>query len=194
MVVEIKRLGSEREKPNMTPDILYYPNFFLTPYFDKLKSEIEWKHEDVTLYSKTYPLPRLTAWYGERGYTYSGISASIRPWTDALLEIKNKIENVSKYSFDGVLLNLYRNGRDSVSWHSDDEPSLRQDEIASVSFGETRIFKMKSKTTNDKFEIPLNNGDLLIMKGDTQKKWLHSIPKTGKITGERINLTFRKTL
>jgi alkylated DNA repair dioxygenase AlkB len=141
-----------------------------------------------------HDLPRLTAWYGDpaKTYVYSGITVRSLEWIAPLLEIKRRIEGVSDYSFNSVLLNRYRNGSDSVSWHADDEPELGQNPlIGSVSFGEARSFQMKHKFLDEKRKIILEHGSYLLMKGSTQHYWLHQIPKSKRALGERINLTFR---
>lgn len=164
-------------------------------YFNTLLKEIDWKQDKIKLYGKVFDLPRLTAWYGDtdKSYTYSGIPMEPKPWTKELIAIKDKIETESGFSFSSVLLNLYRNGSDSVSWHSDDEVELGANPtIASVSFGETRVFQMKHKSLpNVKVNIPLTHGSFLLMQGETQKNWKHQIPKTAKALRTRINLTFR---
>lgn len=142
------------------------------------------------------PIPRLTAWYGEKDttYVYSGIVLEPISWVEPLILIKNEIEHFSPVKFNSVLLNLYRNGNDSVAWHSDDEPELGQKPvIGSVSLGGTRRFMLKSKDNNnsESYSIDLTNGSFLLMAGDTQKYWLHQIPKTKKEIAPRINLTFR---
>lgn len=163
--------------------------------FRILRQEILWEQEKVSLYGKVHDLPRLTAWYGEPGktYSYSGIKAHSSPWTPALIEIKKRIENVSDTRFNSVLLNLYRDGSDSVSWHADDEPELGTAPIiGSVSFGESRVFQMKHRVEKKgKLKINLENGSYLLMKGATQHNWIHQIAKSGKSMGERINLTYR---
>jgi alkylated DNA repair dioxygenase AlkB len=164
--------------------------------FSRLQSEINWQQDYLTIYGKDIPLPRLTAWYGDRGrdYTYSHISMKPHPWSDLLLTIKKKIEDACEAEFNSVLLNLYRSGDDGVSWHQDNEPELGEAPvIASLSFGATRIFQMKhlSKKEIPRVDIPLFDGSLLVMKGQTQQCWQHRIPKTRKIVGPRVNLTFR---
>ena len=127
-------------------------------------------------------------------YTYSGISMNPEPWTATLLEIKAKINEGANTRFNSVLLSLYRNGRDSLSWHQDDEPELGNDPvIASASFGDTRTFQFRHKARKDikTVSIDLTHGSLLIMKGPTQRFWVHQVPKTAKPVGPRINLTFR---
>ncbi len=175
----------------MKPDIVYHPEYFKRScnYFNWLRNEIQWQQEHITIYGKVHKLPRLTAWYGENSYVYSGIKHIALSWIPILNEIRSELSLLG-YSFNSLLLNLYRDGKDSVSWHSDDEPNM-DSTIASVSFGAMRKFQMKHKQTGERFDLDLADGDLLIMQGDTQKEWVHSIPKTSKKVGERINLTFR---
>ena len=164
-------------------------------FFELLKKNIDWKQDFIKMFGKSHPLPRLTAWYGDekKTYTYSGIPMTPLPWTKDLMEVKSKIEVYSKIQFNSVLLNYYRTGNDSVSWHSDDEKELGEEPIiGSVSFGELRKFRLRNK--EDKKLIhnyELDNGSLLIMRGKTQKYWEHEIPKTKKNVRSRINLTFR---
>ncbi len=179
-------------------DVLHFACLF-DPYeanslFLQLQQNIEWQQEQIKLYGQLHDLPRLTAWYGDpaKTYSYSGISITSLEWIEALLEIKRRIESVSDYSFNSVLLNRYRNGSDGVSWHADDEPELGQNPVTgSVSFGEARPFVLKHKFLDEKRKIILENGSYLLMKGSTQHCWLHEIPKSKRILGERINLTFR---
>jgi alkylated DNA repair dioxygenase AlkB len=164
-------------------------------FFEVLKNEIDWKQEQINFFGKTHDIPRLTAWYGDLGksYSYAGISVEPSSWTDTLLQIKEKIESVSNVKFNSVLLNRYRSGNDGVSWHSDDEPELGVNPIiGSVSFGQSRPFHLKHKDLEGvKEKVTLEHGSYLLMKGETQHKWLHQIPKSKKEMGERINLTFR---
>ena len=163
--------------------------------FDELKREIIWEQEDIEMFGQKHKMPRLTAWYGDedKTYTYSGITSHPRPWTNCLLNIKQKIEMISQASFNSVLLNFYRSGADGVAWHSDDEPELGVNPvIGSVSFGQQRTFQMKHKIKKDeKHKILLGHGDFLLMKGCTQHHWVHQIPKSKTNMKERINLTFR---
>ncbi len=162
--------------------------------FSRLETHVNWKQEFIKVYGKPVPIPRLTAWYGDPGkkYTYSKIEMLPEPWNDVLLEIKLRIEPLAQVKFNSVLLNLYRDGKDSVSWHSDNEPELGQNPvIGSVSFGEARRFMLKHKSKQLKDEVALTSGSFLLMKGETQHFWLHQIPKSQKSIGARINLTFR---
>lgn len=176
-----------------------FPGFLPFPDNDRLLAElgetVVWKQETIMMYGRSMPIPRLSAWYGELEsvYTYSGISMKPLSWTPPLSEIKRGVERETNLEFNCVLLNLYRNGRDSVSWHSDDEPELGKNPvIASVSLGETRKFQLRNKLRSDlKQEIELPHGSLLLMSGSTQECWRHQVPKTSREVGPRINLTFR---
>lgn len=164
--------------------------------FQVLKSTTQWGQDEIVAFGKQIPLPRLTAWYGDKGknYSYSKIFMEPLPWTPVLQEIKSRLELEVKTSFNSVLLNFYRDGRDHVSWHSDDEAELGVNPIiASISFGGTRRFVMKHKEKKNlpKIELPLNSGSLLVMRGETQHYWLHQVPKTKQNVAPRINLTFR---
>lgn len=180
-------------------DVAFYPNFFSTQqsdvFFEDLQNNAAWKQEQIKFYGKLIDLPRLTAWYGDEGktYTYSGIKVDPAPWTPTLLAIKKEIEAVSDITFNSVLLNFYRGERDSVAWHADDEQKLGENPvIGSVSFGETRTFQLKHKRNKDlKAKVILRHGSYLLMKGATQHNWFHQIPKESKARRPRINLTFR---
>lgn len=180
-------------------DISYYPKFFSSEessnYFSMLRNETPWQQDDIRLFGKTYLQPRLTALYGDnkKSYTYSNIEMHPLAFTPTLLEIKQRIESTVEKQFTTCLLNLYRDGKASNGWHADDEKELGKNPvIASVSFGTKRAFHLKHKTDkNLKHKLILENGSLLLMQGETQHLWKHQIPKTKKIIGERINLTFR---
>jgi alkylated DNA repair dioxygenase AlkB len=165
--------------------------------FSKLKSEIIWKQESMKIYGKEVLFPRLTAWYAENGqtYSYSGLKNVPLPFTDSLLALKERCENQAQTPFNSVLLNYYRSGTDSMGWHSDFEPELGPNPIiASLTFGATRKFQFKHKTVPKSIiSINLEHGSLLLMGNNTQRNWLHQIPKTNTV-GERINLTFRQIL
>jgi alkylated DNA repair dioxygenase AlkB len=179
-------------------EYIYIPNFFSKGesdvYFNALMEEINWKQESMHIYGKTLDFPRLTAWYGDndKPYSFSGITLKPERWTPTLLEIKQHIETKAQVVFNSVLLNLYRNGNDSISWHTDAEKELGSNPIiASVNFGATRKFQLRHNTTNEKIELNLSHGSLLIMKGELQHYWQHQVPKTKQTVKERINLTFR---
>ena len=191
-----------KEKITFTlPDaeIEYYPNFFeidrSDDFFEKLQREIPWQQDDITVYGKTHPQPRLTALFGNEGkpYSYSNIVMQPNAWNPLLMFIKNEIEDIVAENFTTVLLNFYRDGKDSNGWHADNERELgRNPVIASVSFGAERSFHLQHNTIKEqKLKITLEHGSLLLMKGTTQHFWKHQIPKTAKPIGPRINLTFR---
>jgi len=163
--------------------------------FNQLQHEIQWKQETLFLYGKQILTPRLTAWYGDEGiaYRYSGVTFVASPWTPALLDIKSKAEAFAGARFNSVLLNLYRDGNDSMSWHCDDEKELGPNPIiASVNFGQQRRFDFRNKENPaQKHAIMLTDGSILVMKGDIQHKWQHQVAKSMKAKGARINLTFR---
>lgn len=177
----------------------YYPNLFDSSnskmLFDKLFNEIPWQQDDITVFGKTHAQPRLTALFGNEGkqYSYSNIIMQPHSWNPLLMHIKLEVEKICQENFTTVLLNLYRNGKDSNGWHADNEKELgRNPTIASISFGAERMFHLKHNTIPDATKkIVLENGSLLVMKGETQHFWKHQIAKTSKEIGPRINLTFR---
>lgn len=184
-------------------DITFYPNFLseekATILMGTLQTTIAWQQDNITVFGKTYPQPRLTALYGNNGqpYSYSNITMYPHPFTKELEEVKTNIESlISPTVFSSCLLNLYRDGKDSNGWHADDEASLGKNPvIASLSLGEERFFHFKHKKDKTlKHKMLLTHGSLLVMKGSTQHNWLHQIPKTSRMIGERINLTFRVLL
>jgi len=180
-------------------EVLFFPSFFNKAdsdrLFKSLLDNIKWQQDKIKFFGKMIDLPRLTAWYGvnDKPYTYSGIPMNPHPWTPDLLEIKSKIELEAKVNFSSVLLNLYRDGKDSVAWHCDDERELGINPvIGSVSFGATRTFKLRHLKDKELVEkVELTHGSYILMKGETQHKWEHEIPKTSKKLTARINLTFR---
>lgn len=185
--------------PLQDASVSYYPAFYneaeAHALFEKIYKETPWQQDHITLFGKTHPQPRLTALYGndEKTYSYSGITMHPKLFTPTLLQIKEKVEAEVGTIFNTVLLNLYRDGNDSNGWHSDDEKELGKNPvIASVSFGAKRCFQLKHKRDKKlKYKLFLNHGSLLLMSGETQHHWKHQLPKTKKINGPRINLTFR---
>lgn len=180
-------------------EVYFYPDLFSAEdsdrLYDTLSTDIAWKQEPIFIMGKSIPQPRLTAWYGDtdKPYSYSGITMQPHVWTAPLLEIKSKIEAIAGVTFTNALLNFYRDGRDSMGWHRDNEKELGINPvIGSVSFGSPRTFQLRhyqDKTLVEK--IPLTHGSFLLMRGSTQHHWLHSIPKQLKVRAGRINLTFR---
>ncbi len=158
-----------------------------------------WRQDRIRIHGRELPVPRLNVWYGDAGraYSYSGIELEAHPWTPALLEIKRSVEcAVAGWSSNSVLVNLYRDGRDSVAWHADDEPELGiEPVIASVSLGATRRFHMRHRERPDaRLNVELVHGSLLVMRGPTQHHYTHQVPKTARLTGPRVNLTFRRVV
>lgn len=180
--------------------IIYYPNFFEAKeadlIFEQLQKEIPWQQDNIRVFGKEYLQPRLTALFGDtdKTYSYSNIKMQAYPWIPILQKIKSNVEIIAKIAFTTVLLNYYRDGKDSNGWHADNEKELGANPvIASVSFGTARNFQLKHNIDkNQKINIQLEHGSLLIMKGTTQHFWKHQIPKTTKPIGSRINLTFRE--
>jgi alkylated DNA repair dioxygenase AlkB len=167
-------------------------------YFEELLNGIEWNQEPIKIFSKEVMQPRLTAWYGDsnKPYTYSGITMKPLRFTPALLAIKEKIEPLAKVKFTSALLNLYRDGKDSMGWHRDNEKELGTNPvIGSVSFGAARTFKLRHYENKKELRtIELINGSFLLMAGETQHYWEHQISKTSNQVGPRINITFRVIL
>ena len=181
-------------------ELIYLPNFLdecqSNFYFEYFLNHLEWQQDDITVFGKTYPQPRLTALYGENNkpYSYSNITMHPKPMPPELQKLKNKVEMDSNHEYSSVLMNLYRTGMDSNGWHADNEKELGINPIiASLSLGAERMFHIKHKVIKDeRHNFLLQNGSLLIMKESMQHHWLHQIPKTKKEIGKRINLTFRK--
>lgn len=164
-------------------------------YIDSLLQNIPWKNDEVVVFGKRIVTKRKTAWYGDSNYVYiySNTIKQALPWTRELVNLKQIVENLSNTKFNSCLLNLYHNGNEGMGWHSDDEKSIEDNStIASVSLGAERKFSFKHKQSNKTISVLLEHGSLLLMKDATQKNWLHSLPKSSKITLPRINLTFRR--
>ncbi len=177
-------------------DVSYLPGHFSTSEADALLVELDdcldWSQESAVVFGKKIPLPRLTAWYGPTGYTYSGVVHSPHPFPPALRRVAGSVEQIAG-EFNCVLANLYRDGRDSVSWHSDNESLWgERATIVSLSFGATRQFVLRHRQTRQRVSVDLEHGSLLVMRGDTQQLWSHAIPKTRRDVGRRINLTLRR--
>jgi alkylated DNA repair dioxygenase AlkB len=192
--------------PIRIPDAeLYYCRDLVVPerlrdsLLDELIARVPWRLENIVVWGKTYPQPRLTAWYGdgEAYYTYSGITLNPLVWIDPILRIKGLVEAVSSESFNSVLLNYYRDNRDSMGLHSDDEFELGpRPIIASVSLGAERtlIMKHRRKQLAEPVRLLLASGSLLLMKGETQRYWKHGIAKETRPCAPRVNLTFRRII
>jgi alkylated DNA repair dioxygenase AlkB len=189
---EIERL------PLVDADLQLWRQVDLGRSYDALLQAIiddtAWRQEEITVYGKPYLQPRLSAWYGDLTYSYSGIRLKPLPWTPTLLDVKRRVETLVKHRFNSVLLNYYRDQNDSMGMHSDDERELGpQPAIASLSLGEERTFLLKHKSRKDlkTVKLALATGSLLLMQGQTQQYWQHGINKERSTCAPRINLTFR---
>jgi alkylated DNA repair dioxygenase AlkB len=161
--------------------------------FEKLRAETPWQQER----SRMGPFPRLTAWYADAGltYSYSGVTHEALPWTEALAEVCRRVEAAAATPFNSVLLNFYRDGQDSIGYHTDAEPELGVNPaIASISLGSVRQFVLKHIKSGEKLKYDLAHGSLLLMGGTCQHHWVHGVPKTKAEVGPRINLTFRNII
>jgi alkylated DNA repair dioxygenase AlkB len=189
---------------NLVPfdgELYLIKQFYQSPESDQLFAALEtglaWREEDIFIFGKWVKVPRLMCWYGDPDayYQYSGVNHQPMPWTTELQAVRAKVEQLCWCAFNSVLANLYRDGKDSMGCHADDEKELGLNPvIASLSLGEERLFKLHHKKRKETLDIILGHGDLLVMAGSLQHHWLHSVPKTKKIKTPRINLTFRKIL
>ena len=182
--------------------LLHYPQFIslekADTYFQRLRQEIDWRQDTIQIYGKKHLIPRLNAWYGEKSYTYSRNVMEARALTPLLLQLQEQLRQAFQLQFNSVLLNLYRDGQDSMGWHADNEPEIAVNQpIASLSFGASRRFLLREKITKgsrisaEKIAFTLSHGDLFIMYPPTQLRTEHALPKTKKVQEPRINLTFR---
>lgn len=163
-------------------------------YFEKLMQNIAWENDQAIILGRQITTKRKVAWYGDQGYeyTYSNVNRYALPWTVELLELRQRVQQLTGERFNSCLLNLYHTGEEGMAWHSDDETDLKKNSaIASLSFGAERKFAFKHKQSKEKVELYLEHGSLLVMKDTTQSHWLHRLPPTKKVTTARINLTFR---
>ncbi len=199
MLADIPKLIPE--KLNLPDaDVWFYPGVFTTLESERLLTELitttAWRHDKIKLFGKEFWQPRLSAWYADAGksYAYSNLQLNPLPWTPVLLELKARVEATVPHTFNSVLLNYYRHGQDSMSWHADDEPALGLNPvIASVSLGASRRFDLRHKHRKDvpKTSFYLTDGSILLMRGATQHFWQHQLPKTARVNESRLNLTFR---
>lgn len=197
---EVKEL--EVIRPEL-PDgeVLYFPHFLdaqsADDYLQTLRESLQWRQDQIVIYGRSVNIPRLQAWYGdsEAQYSYSGIDMMPKPWTRELLALKSVCEDQLTCQFNSVLANWYRDGNDSMGFHSDDEPELGgYPVIAALSFGQNRTLKFRHKNRKNIVSLPLQHGSLLVMKGATQRFWQHGISKSKRALSDRISLTFRKIL
>ncbi|MFT3903733.1 MAG: alpha-ketoglutarate-dependent dioxygenase AlkB [Niabella sp.] len=177
-------------------EVFYYGRMLedTVSLFDELLKHIAWKNDEVIIFGKHIVTKRQSAWYGDHPYQYkySGITRTAMPWTNALINLKVFVEQKTGEVYNSCLLNLYHSGGEGMAWHSDDEKELSPDApIASLSLGAPRRFSFRHKATKETLSLTLEDGSLLLMKGTVQRHWLHSLPKTKRVTLPRINLTFR---
>ncbi len=164
-------------------------------FFTRLMDEIPWQHDIVKMFGKTITTARKVAWYGDPAlsYTYSGTTKHPLLWTDLLTELKLLTEQATQLDFNSCLLNLYHNGSEGMSWHRDNESTIRKDSpIACLSFGAERRFHFKHIQTKERITTTLEHGSLLLMEGTIQSHWMHCLPKMAAIKTPRISLTFRQ--
>ena len=204
MMRDLFSSGGELKLLDIPDAEIYYQSFLQlsapdTVVLRQLIDEVPWRAEEIVVWGKRHPQPRLVAWFGDSGasYTYSGITLAPLPWSPLIADIRARVETATGTRFNSVLLNYYRDHRDSMGFHSDSEPELgRNPTIASVSLGERRTFILKHKTLKHAkpVRIELESGSLILMKGETQKNWKHGIDKLDRPCGPRVNLTFRRIL
>ena len=163
-------------------------------FFEELLKTAAWQNDEVVMFGKRLIMQRKTAWYGDFAfkYTYSKVERTALPFTEVLLELRQRLLQISADSYNSALLNLYHHGMEGMGRHSDDEDSIvPQSAIASLSFGAERPFVFLHKQTRQKVKISLPSGSLVLMKGECQQKWWHELPKTKQVMSPRINITFR---
>ena len=202
------KLGLLIERPGLR--LRHWPAWLDSATADRLlaqlRAEVCWKQEAITLYGRRHPLPRLTCWMADPGcgYRYSGLDNAIEPWSPAAAELREALQQLTGWRFNSLLLNRYRDGRDAMGWHADDEPELDPAApIASLSLGAARDFRLRPRPSPRRpavesppqggapFNLPLASGDLLLMDPPTQHWWQHALPRRLRLDQERLNLTFR---
>lgn len=179
-------------------EVDYYGKIFSleesTHFYKYLLHQIPWENDEAMIFGKLVTTKRKVAWFGDENfeYTYSQRSKYALPWTQELLDLKKRCEQKTGETFNSCLLNLYHDGSEGMAYHSDAEKDLKKHgAIASLTLGAERKFSFKHKETKERVDLLLTNGSLLVMKGQTQEKWLHRLPPTTKVYTPRINLTFR---
>jgi alkylated DNA repair dioxygenase AlkB len=161
----------------------------------ELTDQVPWEAHTIKMFGKEYPQPRLVAWFGDPGseYSYSGLKMNVRPWIEPVQALRQIAEQHAQVVFNSVLVNLYRDGDDKVSWHRDNEPELgNTPTIGSISLGAPRRFKFRHLETKEQVEATLEPGSLVVMSGLSQSCWEHEVPRQKSIREPRINLTFRQ--
>jgi alkylated DNA repair dioxygenase AlkB len=201
MSLDLLQESAGTNLPMIDGELLWWPRIELGQSSERVLSELiescAWRQEQITVYGKSYRQPRLSAWYGDLGYSYSGIRLEPMPWSPLLLDIKTRVQDLVGHAFNSVLLNYYRDQHDRMGMHSDDERELGpQPVIASLSIGETRSLLFRHKTRKDlkTVKLALPSTSLLLMRGDTQRFWRHGINPERSHCGARVNLTFRSII
>lgn len=177
---------------NGIEQLLFYPNFFASSIFEQLQSELPWQQNDIRVFGTTHKEPRLTCWFGP-AYRYSSIQWPEKTMPETLIRVQDEIKQATDFPFNAVLANYYRDGNDSMGWHSDNEPEIDSVLIASATFGGKRMFKLRNRLTGQKIDIELLDSSLLLMC-NMQNHWEHAIPKSKTRNAPRINLTFRRII
>ena len=197
---ELFATGLKGKKIFDLPDaeLILIDNFFTKEesdrFYEKLLHQTKWREYEMEMYDKVVTAPRMISWYEDKDNVGADLNGP--DWTYELLTIRGRVERETQLDFNSLLLNLYRNGNDGVAWHSDKEHNSGPNPIiASVTFGETRMFRLRHKFRKEipQVEIPLHHGSFLLMAGTTNSFWQHQVPKTAKNVLPRINLTFRRT-
>lgn len=180
------------------PNILYEPDFLSAAEADRLQTtltdKLRWRQDQIHIYGRSVTIPRLQCFIGEHNlrYTYSGLTLEGEGFPDYLNPLRQRISELCEVKFNALLANLYRDGSDTMGWHSDDEPELGRDPIiASLSLGARRSLKFRPKTGGSSWGVELEHGSLLIMGAGVQTRWQHALPKRTRCDQPRINLTFR---
>ena len=192
-------LGHEQQLPLADAELRWQPEWLDVATADHwlaaLVAQTPWQQPQVVVHGRQHPVPRLLAWYGDAGvsYRYAGLNHQPLVWTPLLAQIRARVEAAAGQALNGLLLNYYRDGQDSMGWHSDDEPELgRNPLIASLSLGGERRFDLRRRgASRIEYSLPLSHGSLLVMAGATQHHWQHQVAKTRSLCAPRLNLTFR---
>lgn len=194
----MQHISVDPSAPFVNADLLLLGKLYSTPkcvsLLNELITTINWNEDYCVVFGRRFVIPRLQAWYADKGiqYSYSNNLLKNQPWLDSLLKIKRDVEQKTGYEFNSVLVTFYRNGNDHVGWHADDEQELGIDPvIASFSLGATRVFQFRHKMDKITGNILLDDGDLLLMRPGFQANWEHAVPTEPSIQEPRINLTFR---
>ena len=197
----MKNLPIPMSPPQVTPQILLregdselilFSGYFESLELAQLSERVTWQQNKIRVFGRVFDEPRLTAWYGP-SYSYSSVKWPQQDMPAFLSSITDLLKTLCDVEFNSVLLNYYRNGEDSMGWHSDNEPEMDTRCIASVSLGASRVFALRRGKSGKSQRTTLSHGDLLCMR-NLQDGWQHSIPKKSGTTGPRLNMTFRRII